>query len=166
MLTGIKFYHEVGCLTVGDAASEFMNRCCDSVKQQGLQVEYLTGAETETRFPYLSIGNSHARTIFEPKNAGYINPRLMIAAQQKLAQNGGCRIIREIVNSVATVNPTLSRITTDQGTEVLARKVLVATGAFTYFRSILPRYLQLRLQPVTQAVIFAELSTEDQLIMK
>lgn len=141
----------------------------ESARRQDLpSVDLLPSAsELQERFPYLGIYNSNIKAIFEARNAGYINPRRLVEIQQKLAQKDGCVIVREVADSVAKTagaapGSTAMKVTTERGKEILAKKVLLATGAFTEFRSLLPPGLSLDLEPVTQGVVFAELSAEDQ----
>jgi len=54
------------------------------------------------------------------------------------------------------------KITTDRGRVVFARKVLLATNAFTEgFRQLLPPGVHLDMQPVSQVVVLAELNHTD-----
>lgn len=173
--SGIKFYHEVGCLTVGHKSGLFLQKSLESAKRQELpSVDLLPSvSELKKRFPYLGIYNPNIKAIFETRNAGYINPRRLVEIQQKLAQKDGCVIVREVADSVDEKTDAgaasgggggavVMKVTTERGREILAKKVLLATGAFTEARSLLPPGLRLDLEPVTQGVVFAELSAEDQ----
>jgi len=127
-----------------------------------------------TIFPYLgtpgsSIVDGDTMAIFEQVDAGYINPRRQCLAQQTAAQRGGGHVIRDVVSDVtedlrdgtATI-----KVITEGGLVIRARKVLIATGAFTDFRRLLPPGVRLQLQYLTQSVIFAELSPEDVSLMR
>ena len=85
---------------------------------------------------------------FEPAPSGYINPRQMIQAQLTIAQNQGCDIIRQTVQSVKNVG-THVEISCVNGESYQTQKVLLATGAFTNFLDLLPRKVALRIKPET-----------------
>lgn len=130
-----------------------------------------------SRFPYLGRRDGGVRTsaslfkgaseaVLETADAGYINPRRLCLAEQRAAQSGGCHVIRDVVSDVvedvATGNEAARmRIVTDGGLTLRARKVLIATGAFTDFRRLLPPGVRFDLEYLTQSVIFLEMSAED-----
>ena len=161
---GIRFYQEVGCLRILDPTDQLFRETIETAEKLGVVAENISGAEVQRRFPYLNVVPSH-RCLAETWNAGYINPRKLVQAQQKIATRNGCHLIRDIVSSVVPV--TLPggqkgvRIETDGGRSIYSRKVLLATGAFTEFRSLLPKGLCLDLHPVTESVIFLEMSQVD-----
>lgn len=161
---GIKFYEEVGCLSIGEAGDDFISTTYNSAVEQGIAVVKLSDVQLKTRFPYLGMDPTSS-AILEVTAAGYINPRRVCAAQQKLAELRGCRIIRDIVRTIDAVatgsDDGMVKVVTDTGREIFARKVLLATGAFSAFRRILPRNVRPDLTALTQSVIFAELSPKD-----
>jgi glycine/D-amino acid oxidase-like deaminating enzyme len=180
--SGINFYHEVGCLSAGITPSEddvFISNTHQSAMQQQIPVEQLNHKKLCTRFPYVGFSPQHVG-LWESRDAGYINPRLLVQAQQRLAVSHGCEVIRDVVCSVQQVtgnnskqveekshqdsskNDQLFKVETDTGRILYAKKVLLATNAFTEgFRELLPPDIHLDMDRVSQAVIFAELSLED-----
>ena len=92
-------------------------------------------------FPYLNINISEDAGL-ETVDAGYLNPRRLIEAQQTIAKRSGCEIIDDTVSSVRRViasdNSYCMQVLTEGSRQILCRKVLLATGAFTTFRDLLP----------------------------
>ena len=103
--------------------------------------------------------------LFESQGAGVLNPRKFVLAEQTAAHLQGCDIFREPVNNVAPVKHTdgssIMKVTTEGGNTYLARKVLLATGAFTEFRKLLPDGMRPSWDLVTHTVILAEVSDMD-----
>jgi sarcosine oxidase/L-pipecolate oxidase len=161
---GVRFYEEVGCLTIGDPTDGLFRETNETTKKLRIAAENISAAEVQRRFPYLNVAPSY-RCVAETSNAGYINPRKLVQAQQKIATKNGCHLIRDIVSSVIQVtlpaNQEVVQIETDGGRKIYSRKVLLATGAFTEFRSLLPKGFHFDLHPVTESVIFLEMSQSD-----
>jgi len=170
--SGIKFYHEVGCLTSGvPGKDQLVTVTHETMKEQNIPFTLHNRDQLSASFPYLSLSKDCVG-ILEIHNSGYINPRLIVKAQQHIARNNGCEIIEDIVKSIHRIDDyndsigdherEVMKVKTDSGRIVYARKVLLATNAFTEgFRQLLPPGVHLNMYPVTQAVILVELSSED-----
>ena len=133
-------------------------------------LERLTPAEARKRFPYMCFCEGDDM-LYESKGAGVVNPRRFVVALQTAAHLEGCDIVREAVSDVATLTThpggaTVMRVTTERGHTYYARKVLLATGAFTEFSDLLPRGVKPNWELVTHTVILAEISEKDLLKMR
>lgn len=126
-------------------------------------------SEFHSRYPYLKI-DQECRCIWTPKNAGHISPRNLVAAQQKIAKSHGCDIINEVVARVEEESgggggggEELVRVSTENGREVLARRVLLCTGSFTNYHHLLPEHKKIDLNLSKAMVVRAEVTEEDAL---
>lgn len=131
-------------------------------KEQQLESEILSYKTLKTKFPLLNFSDiDHG--LYEVK-AGHISARNLVSAQIKLAKSKGCTYINEIVEKVTQMEEDGNSkmiVITELGKQVLCRKVLLATGAFTAFRNLLPEDLELEvgLCPLTTAMI--EVTADD-----
>ncbi|WAQ99396.1 hypothetical protein MAR_023769 [Mya arenaria] len=132
-----------------------------------IPVVNLDGRELAAKFPYLRLSANDAG-VYEERNAGYISPRRLVSAQQAAAKKQGCRIIHDVVEKVSRVvknGEYVMRVETNGGTVVESRKVLLAAGAYTDFRQLLPGFrLNQLLCPLTVAL--AEISEQDAAILR
>lgn len=165
--TGIEFAVDVGCLSVGDRGGNYITAVKDVVEKDHINAQVLSGADVRSQFPFLSISNRD-EAVFESHFAGYISPRRLVKAQIAIAKKNGCQHIQEVVRSVTRVVVNTNRdadsvmeVTTDYGRRILARKVLVATGAFTTFRNLLGVEVSPDTKLFPLAVTKVEISEED-----
>lgn len=119
--------------------------------------ERWTPAQLAQRHPYLRFPAA-CELLYEPPPAGHINPRALIRAQLAVAQQNGAQIVREVVTALALA-PDAATIVLQSGATLQARKVLLATGAFTNALTLLPRRLDLRIK--SETIILAEVSQVD-----
>lgn len=89
----------------------------------------------------------------EPGPAGFIDPRIMLAAQLAVASQGGATIVRSWVASLERSGGGF-RLECADGSEVTAGRVLVTTGP--YLNDLLPVHLAARLMP--EAVLLGRVS--------
>ena len=147
----------------GENSSDYLRNIQGVVKTHKLNTINLQYQDFKDKFPFLNISTSDV-AVYEYQNAGYVSPRNLVRAQIKQAKLQGCSFIPEVVNDVTRVVHSggyCMRVTTDKFTEILAKKVLLATGAFTEFRNLLPKglYLNVGLCPLTVAKV--EISESD-----
>lgn len=138
--SGIRFYFEVGDLMIGGEKSDFLTAVAEVTTKGKIATDKLNNTLLNQRFPYLNL-TTDSNGILETRNAGYINPRNIVEAQQIMATKQGCTIIDDVVRRVTrTVHSDGSYIMlveTERGQNVQTRKVLLATGAFTTFNDLL-----------------------------
>ncbi|XP_061173902.1 N-methyl-L-tryptophan oxidase-like [Saccostrea echinata] len=163
---GIEIAKEVGCLSIGSHGGNYITSVKNVVEKDNLSASVLSGTEARSLFPFLSIPKDD-EAVFESHSAGYISPRRLVKAQITIAKTNGCQHIQEVVRSVTRVVPDndnpimLMEVTTDSGTKILAKKVLVATGAFTAFRDLLGTGVSPDTKLYPLAVTKLEISKED-----
>ena len=88
--------------------------------------------------------SDHSCGILTERDAGYINPRDMVDALQSCAEKSGCDIIDDVVKRIIPSREVdgYNVLITDSGRLFYSRKVLLATGAFTHCRRLLPPDVQ------------------------
>ena len=163
--TGVQFFTEVGTLTVMKSGSEYMKLQQKVADEVNIKLDKLSRDEAKEKFPYLDYKDCD-EAWFEPTAAGYINPRHLVKAEQILARRYGCHVVDDVAMSVQKIakpdGTTQMEISTEKHGKILARKVVLATGAFTEFRDLLPDGVLPDVSILTNTVILAEMSTKDQ----
>ncbi|MGJ3253890.1 MAG: NAD(P)/FAD-dependent oxidoreductase [Elainellaceae cyanobacterium] len=155
--SGISFHHPVGALRVGHNTPDRIRYITQNkAVGQTLQATFqdYSRSELQQQFPYFSFA-SDSIGLYETGGAGFINPRGLIQAQLQCAQQRGATVIREIAKDIS-LEPDRCIIHTQDGSRYDAQKVLVTTGAFTNFFSLIQRPLDLK--PVAESILLAELS--------
>ena len=152
--SGIKFHHAVGCLRVahlnenGESAQQ---DCLQNGINQNAITKVLSSDETAQRFPYFTFPKT-VDAIWETGQAGYINPRKLVQAQLKIAQDNNAILKRETVQEI-TPEKDAVKIITREGQIYHAQKVLLTAGAYTKF--LLKHPDDLKVHPVQ--VMLAEI---------
>jgi glycine/D-amino acid oxidase-like deaminating enzyme len=143
---GMDFYVECGHLAVSTQGSETIqsrvrNASHMSVKMMGRLDS--TSALSE-RFPFLNFPE-HCEGILETMDAGYISARGLVAAQTKAAIRFGVEVYDAVVEEVIKEenNGGLFVVRCSNNKILHSKKVLVAAGAFTNARPLLPEKLDL-----------------------
>ncbi|XP_060068773.1 uncharacterized protein LOC132548891 [Ylistrum balloti] len=159
-MSGVHFYETVGSLTVGTRISQYMNQTKNNAKNQGIlfNMEVLNNCQMKNKFPYFNFSSEDQGVMEE--NAGIINPRKMVMAQISVASKNGCDVIRETVTNIFRQPDGHSRIKTETGRLIIARKVLLATNVFTELHNLLGNIRPLYV-PMPQTVTLAEISPAD-----
>ncbi|MBB4953202.1 sarcosine oxidase [Agrobacterium vitis] len=150
--SGVAFYHEVGCLIVAPqpgGSSTYITRVQEAVSQLGIATEALDGGALADSFPYFQF-EAGCVGIHERMNAGYVNPRAMVAAQTVLAKNAGVTLINATAAEVRDEGAYVS-VTTADGRLIKAEKALVAAGGFSIAPQLLPQKLDLSVNARTVA---------------
>ena len=97
------------------------------------------------QYPYLKLAKDDIG-VLEEQNAGHISPRKLVAAQKVVAMKQGCKSIDDTVSSVQRVVQSdgsyVMKVVTEGGNQIISNAVLLATGAFTNFRNLLPSGLK------------------------
>ena len=156
--SGIQFYHQVGCIHVGPTPTQDETYITE-IEQvaHSLSSDYTRCSALELRDVIPQLHFDEALTVlYEPKIAGYVNPRQLVEAQVKIARNGGAHVVRETAVSLKP-QQTHFEIKTDKGSEIKAAKVLISAGGWTQF--LLGQ--DLGLIPKPRTILLARLSTEE-----
>ncbi len=160
--SGIPFHGAVGRVHAGrptDAERrELLDWMEEASQEHDIEFQYFLAGDRSWKklFPMLDFPDEFD-LFFEPGPAGYVNPRQMLAAQNAIAQKNGAVLIDQRVTGV-TSSAQVVTVTTEDGTQYTADKVLVACGAFTNFNNLLPEPIPLRFK--TEAMVWGTISAE------
>ena len=118
---------------------ESINNIKSIASELAQNVEYLDLESLKTKFPYMSFGEN-LEGIYARTQGGAINPRRLVEAQQKIASDMGTVMIDDVVECVEPFSGQVGGhvIRTAGGLRFEATRVLLATGAFTTSRTLLP----------------------------
>ena len=130
--SGVRFHYPSGHLRVapqphrGDdalAAAEAIGQAL------GAPVERLSRDQLAAQFPYLGLPEG-ATGLYERGEAGFVNPRALVAAQQAIAQAQGATLLREEVRACARTARGFA-LTTGGGQSIEAARVLVSAHGYS-----------------------------------
>ncbi|XP_072166330.1 peroxisomal sarcosine oxidase-like [Diadema setosum] len=177
--SGLKFYEEVGCLFLVPKGSESNQACRRTADTLGIKNEIMSSRGVHSKFPYLRV-EEDTEGIWTPHRAGFISPRTLVSAQQRIALRNECRIINDVVVKVEEESQGdgdrdgreggrgggeggdgCVKVTTKTGTEIRARRVLLCCGASTNFYHLLPPEKKLDYKSLRTLVVLAEMSAAD-----
>ena len=146
--SGIDFRRDIGYMMVtpGGLGEDWFNLPAMREVASDLQVdiEDLDDALLSERFPYLNF-TPGSSAVLQEKNAGYLNPRKLVAAQQKIAVAQGANLHREVVTRIVRRGEQIE-VRTRSGLRFHAYRVLVATGAYTKASNLLQHRLRMRIR--------------------
>ena len=132
--SGIKFHYRSGGVQVGfdttDPSSN-LNKAERTAKYLGTVYDKYTAEAYKELFPQYGYDDG-LLVLHEKGEAGYINPRSLVAAQVKISADQGADVIRETVVEIDSSGNGV-QITTDGGQSIRAKQVLVAAGAWTEY---------------------------------
>ncbi|MBW9116757.1 FAD-dependent oxidoreductase [Rhizobium cauense] len=157
--SGISFFSEAGCLFAGpppQPGQGYLGRALQISEALDLDVETLTPAALRDRFPQFAIDPSF-NGYFEARRAGHVNPRALVRAQTRLAEQGGVTVIDATVASVCDEGAFVE--VHAGGTRYTAERVLVAAGGFSNFGDLLPAPVDIRV--AARTVAFFELGDRE-----
>ncbi len=152
--SGIAFFTDCGGMMLGPKGSDFVRNVAHVQKANSIVCEEYSGVDLAKTFPFFRF-EGDAQAFYEPKGAGYINPRKLVEAQSVAAIRAGARWVEATALAI-TENARGVLISTDKG-EVMADQVLVAAGGFT--NMVLPQ--PLTVQSYARTVSFFEISEEE-----
>jgi sarcosine oxidase len=151
--SGVDFYAPIGCLVVGPkrgSANPLIADVCAAAEKLRVKTEMLDDASLASEFPYFSFEEG-CEGVFERDNAGYVNPRALVKAQNVLAQKAGAELIDDVVVSIREEGG-VAEIATASGNLYRAEKVLLAAGGFSITENLLPQPIKLNVYGRTIAL--------------
>lgn len=122
--TGIRFHHPHPVLFADAGPGDLTEALRTTARALGAGLEPATPPDALA----LPAG---ARTCVEAGDAGWIAPRRLVQAQTLGALSAGARVLRSPVWALRDAGPEGTRLILDDGSEVLAERVLLCAGAFT-----------------------------------
>jgi glycine/D-amino acid oxidase-like deaminating enzyme len=152
--SGITFYGETGCLITGAAGGDFLNNVESVARRYALDAPLLDRAALRSRFPWFDLPETSAG-VFEATNAGYVDPRKLVAAQVACMEKAGGISILDDAVSVTDAGDRAS-VALKTGGSVTGGRVLVATGGFSRAPGLLPKVPDLVVKART--VVLAQLT--------
>ena len=117
------------------------------------RVIFMNDKDLKTRYPFLTVPSGSVGILF-PYQGGYINPRTLHKAQQEIAKHHGCQIMDNVVDRIYQEASGHHVLVTNSGKRISAKKVLLATGAFTECRNLLPNGFSPDMDSTTETVLF------------
>lgn len=149
---GVDFHRPVGLLWVDQESkgAEAWSSRAESGEIDGKPAKF---AERSGEFPYLAFPGD-AWCAFEPGPAGHIDPRRMLTAQLAASRKAGATLLDDAVTA-RTESGGRHHVETSMFGTVVARNVVVATGAYTGRDHLLPRPLPTRVK--TETIVLARL---------
>ncbi|WP_438753248.1 NAD(P)/FAD-dependent oxidoreductase [Pararhizobium sp. O133] len=158
--SGIGFYSEAGCLITAPApggVDTYLEQVIAARDRLGVEAPFIEAKDVATRFPWFQFPEDYCG-VFEPRNAGHINPRALVEAQVVLAEKAGVRVVRSEVSAVVRVGAVIN-VRTVEGKVFTADRALIAAGGFSIAKPLLSRPLDLTVKART--VLFAEVAEGD-----
>ena len=146
--SGIAFFTEAGALVAGGA--DYMARVAANRSRFAVASDLLDAPALAARFPFFRLPEDWTGA-HEPRAAGHISPRRLVAAQTEAARRAGARVVEA---EVIHVSP--GRLRT-RHTDFEAEEVIVATGGWT--DALLGREATLTVRPRT--VCLAEIGAAE-----
>lgn len=109
--------------------------------ENGVNIKNYKGQSLKKNFPYLNF-NPADEALFEFNRAGHVSPRALLTAQLSVAKRKGCDVINDVVSKVqrkvSLDGSYIMEVKTETGKTITARKILLAPGAYTTARHLLP----------------------------
>ena len=155
--SGIKFYHEVGQLSVGPmdrALSEYVPDSEKVMREMEEPFEKLDANMLTTRFPKLSF-EPQCTGLYQRVDAGHISARGIVEAETALAKMNGAEVICEAAVSAESGSGGVE-VRTSGGGVYQGERLMVAAGAFTRDSGLVSRALDVDVLAVN--VIYIELT--------
>ena len=145
-ILGEKIWHPIGCLFVApqDMAADLLTQDTDQTGHVESDYEVFDQVAQQQAFPYMRFA-ANETMVWEKGPAGRLNPRKLLQGELKAARQNGATLIREIAERI-TDHGEYVAVTTREGGLYQARKILIATGAFSNCFHLFERPPALRLK--------------------
>ncbi len=134
--SGMTFFTPCGFLAIAEGSqSDWFDSLRNSAQNADVRLVAKSGEDIESDHSLRLRESSMA--LFEQDSAGYIHPRKLIEANNSLTTSLGGVLLREQVVTISHVSGH-SRLITRENKTVRAKKIVLATGAFTESLGIIP----------------------------
>lgn len=164
--SGIPFFTECGSLilmagSIGHRTENMLRRG----EAESIQVDRLSSDALRASLPMLALPPlaGGVEGLHERKQAGYLNPRQLVRAQLRLAEQAGGQVLRAAVVGMEREPAGGWRLLVDQSgqrSEIGAERVLVASGAMTNQNGVLPNGRRLAVHVFTEPNLLFEVTDE------
>lgn len=151
---GEPIYKPIGCLYAApyDPNDRHFTDADALATRYGASYQILDQSTQAKVLPMLHFPDN-CRMVWERSPGGYLSPRKLLQGELAAAQQNGATLIREIAADVVE-HVDHVEVRTQEGGSYHARKVLIATGAFSNCFNLFARPLALRLK--IEFVIFGQ----------
>ena len=154
---GYKFYFPCGWLYFSNDTQDFtLQWLQNEVEKVDQSVTVLSNEQLKAKYPFLEVPALTTGVFL--RKAGYINPRVLHKAQQQIAMKHGCQIIDDVVDSIHQEPSGHHILITDSGKQIFTQKVLLATGAFTECRNLLPEGVSPAMDSTTETFLLVSIN--------
>jgi glycine/D-amino acid oxidase-like deaminating enzyme len=144
--SGIHFHSEEGCLYVSPyGVDSYLENIVEQSKNFTINFQSFDSAASLSSFVPDYHFPPSSKGIFEGAPSGHINPRLLIKAQLTLFEKNGGEVFNDTAIDVSDEKDHI-KISTLSGKIFLAKKVLLAPGAFVNFFNLLKQKLFLTMK--------------------
>lgn len=151
--TGVRFFHEVGLLTVSSCAEETER----GVRSAG--GERLEAQELKRRWPFMTFpGEVYAH--LQATGAGWIEPREHVRAHLNLSRSRGVDILEGAATKLEREGELWS-VQINHAEYIVTKKVVFTLGAFTNLSGLIPKDSSLEYDVWGKAVFHARLAEEE-----
>ena len=157
---GVSFFSPVGAIIAGPEAgdgSAYILNAQGNAVEDGVPHEALRGDELAARFPDFAFPDG-ILALYEPSEAGWINPRAHVRAEIAAAQIAGAFVLRDEVVRIEE-QPAAAQVTCAGDDVLTADKVIVACGAFSKAEGLLPDPIPM--QVFARTIAFFELDAKE-----
>ncbi len=153
-LTGKQFFHEVGYLGLSEKGeSSFVHQLKRNALKAGVQFAIFDSGDLEQMYPYMKLPPG-TQGILLKEMSGYINPRKLVIAQQKIARKLGAILYSGIVNKIDKDRTGVYTLRLQSGDSLHSKKILLTPGAFIEIRELLPTGINPDMNSTTETVLF------------
>lgn len=152
--TGISFFQEVGYLAASNT-NNFLEDMSAQADSYYPEVGSFSFEQLSERFPYFQFPKG-VRGIFQAKNAGWLDPRKNIAAQNKALENHGGTVVNDTVIAIEKGKQYITVKT--EKSSFKCKKCILSTGAFANIGNTIPRPIDYGVVPHT--AVLGEISKE------
>jgi sarcosine oxidase len=126
-LASEKLFHQVGLLQIGPSEGYVIGGVLTAARQHGLQVDELTAAQSQARFPGFHVPADMV-AVFEPA-AGYLLVERCVLAHLAAAKQHGAELKTGVTVQSWQADDSRVTVATDQGT-FTAGKLVITAGAW------------------------------------
>lgn len=156
--SGIQFHHRTGGVQVGFGAadpSSSINAMERNALHLGTNYDKYRSEAFRERYPQFHFDDG-LTVLHETGEAGYINPRSLVAAQVSIAQSQGADVVRETIVEINKKGAGVA-LKSEGGHTIRARQVLIAAGAWTEYLT----GMKLGLIPTPRTIVLAQLDASE-----
>lgn len=156
--SGIELHDPSGCLYLAPTKDAYLQSAPELAAKFSLKYSDIKSNDDVKAIAPELYFDRPVVGLYEGAPAGSINPRAVVAAQQKALSEHGGKKVDDVVVSI-TKKGSGYVVTTQSAQNFECTNVLVAAGSFSRFHSLLPR--PIAIETKTEVVVIAKVSEQD-----